>query len=215
MDATIMKSTRFPSSMFIAGTDTDVGKTFVSAVLAAGLQARYWKPVQCGVLPETDTEWIGRMANLSKEDIIPEAFRLANPLSPHLAARMQDVSITVNDIMARCPDDNGKGLIVEGAGGLLVPLNDDELYIDLIEKLALPVVLVSRTALGTINHTLLSILALRQRGIELFGVIMNGAPNPENVRAVEKYGKVEVLGCIPRLYSVSPSSVSKLFAECF
>lgn len=211
----MIKNLQFPSSLFVAGTDTDVGKTFVSAILASGLQARYWKPVQCGILPETDTEWIGRMADLPAQDIVPEAFRLANPLSPHLAARLQDVKITVDDILAKRPADNGKKLIVEGAGGLLVPLNENELFIDLIEKLALPVVLVSRTALGTINHTLLSIMALRQRGIEPFGVVMNGAANEENVRAVEKYGKVKVLGCVPRLYTVSPETVTKLFAQCF
>ena len=160
---------RLPSSFFISDTDTDVGKTVVAAVLMMGLDATYWKPVQSGCIDGSDREWVQRTSGLPSERFAGEVYRLSLPLSPHAAAAHDGVAIDLEAITppAVAP---GRSLIVEGAGGLLVPLNDDALMIDLVDRLGLPVLLVARSGLGTLNHTLLSLEALVRRRLGVVGV---------------------------------------------
>jgi dethiobiotin synthetase len=146
--------------------------------------------------------------------IFPERYCFSQPLSPHLAARIDSQSIKIDDFVL--PDlAQVKHLVVEGAGGLLVPLNEHDKVIDLIQSFALPVVLVARTALGTINHTLLSLEALRQRKIEILGVVMTGEPNLENRLAIERFGAVDVLAEIPVLPDFKTETLARCFVECF
>lgn len=195
---------------FVTGTDTDVGKTVVSAWLLAHLDACYWKPVQAGTEPETDTQTVRRLAELPEDRIVPEAYVLKEPMSPHEAARREGISIDMAKLVG--PQDD-RLLIVEGAGGLLVPLNETDYVIDLIEDLNLPVVLVARSSLGTINHTLLSLEALRRRGLVVAGVVINGPESPHNRAAIERYGKTQVIVEIPQLDTVTRSALRQIAPE--
>jgi dethiobiotin synthetase len=159
---------------FITGIGTDVGKTVVSAVFAQRFQAGYWKPVQSGSLAQSDSiEVAGLIDNHLR--IYPERFRLQLAVSPHQAAEAEDLHIELSDF--ELPETEGP-LIVEGAGGLFVPINDQNFVIELIQQLQLPVVLVVRDYLGCINHTLLSVQALQTAGIPVAYVVFNGAFNP-------------------------------------
>ena len=191
--------------VFVTGTDTGVGKTLVSAWLTRGWQAEYWKPVQSGSLEICDYDSV---ADLVPGAVIhPSAYVLREPLSPHQAARLDGVQIDLARI--RLPKTTAP-LIVEGAGGVMVPLNDRDLMIDLMAQLALPVVLVARSGLGTLNHTLLSLDALRRRHITVLGVVMNGPANPDNRQAIEHYGQVRVLAELPLLDAVTSSTLATL-----
>jgi len=186
------------NGIFVAGTDTNVGKTIVSAAFICALRRRknvcYWKPIQTGIEADDDTKTVRELANCSDAEIFDKGFRLEKPLSPHLSARLANVEITVEKILDFLPNEPDERFwIIEGAGGALVPLNETELLIDLIKVLDLPVVVAARSGLGTINHTLLTVEALRNRGLEIFGVIMNGEPNDENRQAIERFGQVKVL----------------------
>lgn len=172
-------------ALFVTGTDTDVGKTVVSAALTHGLKAVYWKPIQTGEV--SDAEWVGKMTG---RVCLPEVYRLKAPLSPHAAAELEGVSITLKGIQL----PSARPLVVEGAGGVMVPLNERELMRDLIKQLALPALIVARSTLGTINHTLMTLLALREYQIPILGVVMNGPKNRGNREAIEYYGKVKVIG---------------------
>ena len=193
------------SGFFITGTDTNVGKTVVSAYLMHAFDADYWKPVQSGLDDETDTEMVRRLTGLPPERFHLSAYELREPLSPHESARRQGVSISLEAF--ELPKTR-RPLIVEGAGGVLVPLNGEALVIDLIRRLALPVVLVARSTLGTINHTLLSLEALRMRNIEIAGVVMNGERNEANRIAIETYGKVQVIAEMPILVPLNAETVA-------
>jgi dethiobiotin synthase len=184
--------------IFVTGTDTGIGKTIVSAALMNSFREKenvcYWKPIQTGTEEDNDTETVRKLANCSGKEIHDKGFRLEKPLSPHLSARLANVEITIQKTLSFVENQSeNKFWIVEGAGGVLVPLNENELMIDLIKALNLPVVIVSRSGLGTINHTLLTIEVLRNKGLEILGVIMNGEPNLENKKAIEHFGKVSVL----------------------
>jgi dethiobiotin synthetase len=169
----------------------------VSAILVAGLKAAYWKPVQSGVTASasisenTDSKWIQSVLELGDDRICKERYSLSEPLSPHAAAKIDGVKIDLDDFAL--PDTGGRPLIVEGAGGVLVPLNDRYLMLDLMEKLSLPVIVVARSGLGTINHTLLTLRALNERGLTVLGVVMNGPKNKSNREAIEHYGKCRVI----------------------
>jgi dethiobiotin synthetase len=203
-----------PNRFFITGTDTNVGKTLVSALLCAALDAIYWKPIQTGTREGTDRATVMRLARLSREQTIPEVYRFAPPVSPHLAARRAGVRIELKNI--RIPRiATRENLIVEGAGGALVPINGSQLMTHLMKHLRLPVLLVSRTSLGTINHTLLSIAALRATRLDLRGVIMSGAPNLENRRAIEHYGNVQVIGTLPLLKKINRGTLVQVFGKYF
>lgn len=208
-----MRLEEFPSNIFISGTDTGIGKTVVSAMMTLGLSATYWKPVQSGLEEETDTEFVKRVTGLPDTHFKPERYRLQEPLSPHASAAIDGVSISLDDF--QLPDTGSNNLVVEGAGGLLVPLNDDDMIIDLIEKFRLPVLLVVRSELGTLNHTFLSLEALRNRNIPIIGVVMNGPKNESNRKAIEKYGRVEVLGEIEPLQTLDPKTLKNEFNKIF
>jgi dethiobiotin synthetase len=203
-----------PERLFITGTDTGVGKTVVSALLCAALDAYYWKPIQTGTREGTDRKTVMHLAQLPLTRIIPETYQFAPPVSPHLAARRAGVRIELRKI--RMPRIVAReNLIVEGAGGALVPINERQLMTDLMRQLKLPVLLVARTALGTINHTLLSLAALRGARVSLRGVVMVGKPNRENQKAIERYGDIQVVGTVPWLKKIDRDQLIKRFRENF
>lgn len=194
---------------FVTGTDTDVGKTVVSAWLAIQLEARglkpcYWKPVQAGVEPQTDAATVALLSELPKERILPEAYVLPEPMAPHEAARRAGIAIDMEKIVPAVACDT---LVAEGAGGILVPLTADHYVIDLAAALRLPVLLVARSTLGTINHTLLSLEALRARAHPIAGIVLNGPKTPHNRHAIETYGKIDVIAEIPPLETLSRTSL--------
>jgi dethiobiotin synthetase len=200
------------SAIVVTGTDTGIGKTVFSAGLTRLLDAAYWKPVQAGLDGETDTAVVRRLAELTPERTLPEAWRLTLPASPHLAAERDGVSIdpaTLNVPPLQRP------LIIEGAGGLMVPLTRRVLYIDVFARWRVPVVLCARTALGTLNHTLLSLEALRRRRIPVLGVALIGPAHVDNERTLEEIGGVPVLGRLPPLDPLSPRTLRDAFAAAF
>jgi dethiobiotin synthetase len=193
----------------VTGTDTGIGKTVVAAGLAQALGARYWKPVQAGLDEGTDRATV---AALSGAEVLPEAYSLRTPCSPHLAAAIDGVTIDP----ARLTLPAGEGpLVVEGAGGVLVPLREDLLYADLFARWGLPVVLVARTALGTINHSLLSLEALRSRGVPIAGVAFVGDENAETERVIGAIGQVRRLGRLPWLEPLNAETLRGAFAAGF
>ncbi len=197
--------------VFVTGTDTGIGKTLVSACLVRAWTAVYWKPVQTGSAFEVgDTATVAALADVPPDRLLTPRHRLQAPLSPQAAALLETVDITLDDFVLPTID---RPLVVEGAGGVLVPLSDDALIIDLIERLALPVVVVARTGLGTINHTLLTLMALRTRGLVVAGIVLSGAPNPGNRAALERFGAVPVLAELPRLPQVDAAAVTRLATE--
>jgi dethiobiotin synthetase len=198
------------SDIFVTGTDTNVGKTVLSAMLCAGLGYSYWKPIQTGTIEGSDRESVMRYAGLSESQTLPEVYRFEPPVSPHLAAKLAGVRIDLASI--RRPQV-ATPLVIEGAGGVLVPINERDLMIDLVKSLGAPVVLAARTTLGTINHTLLSIHALRSANLELKGVVLIGEENEENRLAIEHYGSVQVFGRIPPLPSITRESLSAIFQD--
>lgn len=203
-----------PKRLFVAGTDTGVGKTFVSAVLLAGLKGYYWKPVQSGTDEGSDTAWIQEKTGISEGFFFPETYRLKGFLSPHTAAALENVHIDLSAF--RMPDPGPLShLLVEGAGGLMVPLNHRHLMLDLIRKLGIPVLLVARSGLGTINHTLLSLDKLRTASVEVFGVVMNGPKDDENRKAVEHFGNTSVLAQIEPMGEISVSTLEEAFGKYF
>jgi dethiobiotin synthetase len=195
---------------FVTGTDTDVGKTVVAAWLVARLGASYWKPVQAGTEPETDSETVRRLAGVAPDRILPEAYVLPDPLAPHEAARRAGLAI---DMAKLVPPACDRQLVVEGAGGLMVPLGDQSYVMDLARELDLPLILVARSTLGTINHTLLSLEAIRRRGLPLAGVVINGPETPHNRAAIERYGRVQIIAEIPRLDPVTSASLLAIEPE--
>ncbi|RNI27348.1 dethiobiotin synthase [Rufibacter immobilis] len=182
-----------PKRYFVTGISTDVGKTVAAAVLTQALQADYWKPVQAGGLDHTDTHTVQRLVSNPRSVFHPEAYRLQMPASPHTAAAAEGVRLSLEQIVLPSTQNH---LIVEGAGGLMVPLNEQELVLDLIQNLNLEVVLVSRNYLGSINHTLTSAEVLRYRNIPVAGILFNGEPNPSTEEFILNYTKLPAL---PRL----------------
>ncbi|WP_050424697.1 dethiobiotin synthase [Bradyrhizobium tropiciagri] len=197
----------------VTGTDTGIGKTVFSAGLANFLGARYWKPVQSGLDEETDAQLVARLGGLSADRIVPECYRLRTPASPHQSAAIDGVRI--DPAALDVPDISDRPLVIEGAGGLMVPLNDDTLYIDIFERWRLPVVLCARTALGTINHSLLSVEALRKRQIDILGIAFIGESNPESERAICDFGQVRRLGRLPRLSRLTEDTLRIAFEASF
>ncbi len=187
-----MKNQRY----FVTGIGTGIGKTLISAILTEYLQADYWKPIQSGDLDKSDSLFIAKHISNSKSKIHPESYRFKNPLSPHAAAKLENTTISLDKIQLPSTENS---LIIEGAGGLYVPLNQDDFIIDLIKKLEVPVILVSQIYLGSINHSLLSIAALKQYQIPIAGIIFNGDRNPETESIIEKHSQIPILGHIPIL----------------
>lgn len=207
-------NTSIPPALFVSGTDTDVGKSIVSALLTLGLGASYWKPIQSGPGPDAttgDRAYIQSLTGLPKAHFLPERHRLSQPLSPHAAAAIDGIDISLSDFVL--PQHPRPHLILEGAGGLLVPLNPQDYILDLIRQLQLPVVLVSRSSLGTINHTLLSIEQLRRAKVPIFGVVINGPKNQGNREAIAHYGQVPILLELEPMAQLNPASLQTAFDQ--
>ena len=210
-----------PLRLVVCGTDTDVGKTLVSALLVQGLSAHYWKPVQCGLDGGGDRDRLREWLQLPEPRLLPEAYRLAAPVSPHWAAELEGVA----ELEGGSPGANGApiepsrlalpevagALVVECAGGLLVPLRRDRLQIEQIQAWGLPVLLVARSGLGTLNHTLLSLEALAQRRIPVLGLVLNGPPHADNPRTLAALGGVPLLACLPPLATINRQSLAALW----
>lgn len=192
---------------FISGIDTEIGKTVVSAILTQALGAAYWKPVQAGELDYTDTDKVKSWVSHSDCQFFPERHRLQLPRSPHAAAAEEGIDIQLADFTLPTTD---RPLIVEGAGGLLVPLNQQVTILDLIAQLGLPVLLVSKHRLGNINHTLLSVEALKHRGIPLAGIIFNGEEIPGTNSIIAQLGQIPILGTIPTVAPIDSSTIARL-----
>ena len=200
----------------ITGTDTGIGKTVVSAMLSLALNATYWKPIQAGIEGGVDTKAVQKMTGLPAERFLPESYVLSEPLSPHRSAEIDNVSIDVDKLSVPKTEEP---LIIEGAGGLMVPLSRENLLINLFRKWneseRVPIVLVARTGLGTINHTLLSLEALWSRNIPIHGIIFVGDDNPDNMRTIAQFSDVKVLGRLPMLDSLNAKTLSRAFDDNF
>jgi dethiobiotin synthetase len=202
----------FVSDLFITGTDTGVGKTLLSSLLVAALDRDYWKPIQTGASEGTDRETVIRSAGIPPDRAHPEAYIFDPPVSPHLAAEWQGMEIDIARIQR---PSSTKALIIEGAGGALVPINSRFFMLDLARHLDASLVIASRTALGTISHTLLTIQASRNAKLAITGVVMIGEENLDNRRAVERYGNVPVVGWIPRLERIDREALRTVFEQHF
>ncbi len=196
--------------VFVSGIGTEIGKTLVSAILTKALEADYWKPVQSGDLDHTDSMKVQYLSQSPKERFHSEAFRLQTPASPHYSAAIDQINISLDAFAL--PETNNF-LIVEGAGGLLVPLNDEHTILDLIQYLELPVVLVSQHYLGSINHTLLSLNCLKARGIPLAGLIFNGPNTPSSASIIEQMSGQEAIFHLPQLDEITPGQVQYWAAQ--
>ncbi len=193
------------NGFFVTGIGTDIGKTVVSAVLVEALNADYWKPIQSGNLDFTDADFI-KEYTIHHETIHSEEYLFSDPVSPHLAAKLDNKIIDFHYI--KLPKSNNY-IIVEGAGGLLVPLTNEYLIVDLIIKLQLPVIVVSMNYLGSINHTLLTIASLKQKNIEIAGIIFNGDPNIETENFILNYTGIKLLGKIPKADTMSKGFIAQ------
>ena len=203
---------RSRAGVFVTGTDTGVGKTLVSACLVKAWQASYWKPVQTGLADEAgDTATVAHLADVPPDRLSPPRHAFRAPLSPAAAAALEGAAIDLADF--RLPESPGRPMVVEGAGGILVPLADRVLIIDLIARLGLPVLVVARSGLGTINHTLLTLEALRARGLPPVGVVLCGSANPGNRAAIEHFGAVPVVAELTLLPRVDAAAVARLAAD--
>lgn len=201
-------------TIVITGTDTGIGKTVFAAALTGALQAHYWKPVQAGLEPDGsgDADLVARLSAASPERILPNAYRLATPCSPHRAAEIDGISI---DVEALAPPILDAPLVIEGAGGVLVPVTRSVTYADVFARWGHPVVLVARTELGTINHSLLSLEALRTRGVPVLGVAFIGEANADTETTIAEMGEVRRLGRLPHIARLDAQSLAIAFARHF
>ncbi|MEQ1948194.1 MAG: dethiobiotin synthase [Bryobacteraceae bacterium] len=191
--------------LFITGTDTNVGKTVLSAAVIhrcrGSLPLRYWKPVQTGTSQDDDTAEVERLAALTSKEVLKDGYRFADPVSPHLAAEREDNPVNVHRLNRMLEEGGGTEetrWIIEGAGGILVPLNRANTFGEFVSMLHVPAVIAARSGLGTINHTLLTLEALRAREIPVAGVVLIGQPNQDNAEIIEHMGQVPILGQMPR-----------------
>jgi dethiobiotin synthetase len=196
----------------ITGTDTGIGKTTAAAMLTLALDADYWKPIQSGTADGTDRATVQALTGLPDGRFLPEAYVFTQPLSPHRAAELDGVDI---DFMQLHQPETERRLIIEGAGGLLVPINRHVLQADLFAAWGAPLILCCRTGLGTINHTLLSCEAIRRRGIDLHGLLFIGDDNPDNIRTIAEMTDAPVLGRLPQLERMDRDALTTAFADHF
>ena len=192
---------------FITGIGTEVGKTIASAIITQALKADYWKPVQAGELNHSDRMKVEALIDNDRTKFHPEAYKLNQPMSPHAAAERDGVEIDISSF--KIPQTNNH-LVIEGAGGLLVPLNDKNTILNLIESLKCEVILVSRHYLGSINHTLMSIELLKQRNIRIKGILFNGKENKDTESIITKMSGIEVLGRIDELENLNKSVINSI-----
>lgn len=197
----------------VSGTDTGLGKTVFAAMLVRALDADYWKPIQSGTEDGTDAGTVARLAEVDPKRILPERYVLSQPLSPHRSAELDGIEIDVNALAL--PTTGERHVVVEGAGGLLVPLTRGTLFIDVFGQWAAPVILCARTALGTINHTLLSVEALKTRGVPLLGIAFIGDAMPDSERTITDFSGVRRLGRLPWLDQIDGTTLDRAFAENF
>lgn len=195
----------------MTGTDTGIGKTIFSAALAGALDAHYWKPVQAGLDDGADRDHVARLSGIDPAKVLPEAYRLTTPCSPHRAAELDSVVID----LARMTLPAVRPLVVEGAGGALVPVTRSTTYADVFAWWGMPVIVVARTALGTINHSLLTFEALRARGVAIHGVAFVGDPNEDSEATICAMGGVRRLGRLPMLEALDRQTLAQAFAEAF
>lgn len=198
-------------AIVVTGTDTEIGKTVFAAALAQALGAHYWKPVQAGLDGGGDSARVAALTELTPERIVPEAYRLATPCSPHRAAEIDGVTIDP----ARLALPPVRPLVVEGAGGALAPLTRTLLFADQFAAWGQPVVIVARTALGTINHSLMTIEALRARGAPIRGIAFVGEANEDSEATIAQIGRVARLGRLPRLRTLDRDALARAFAARF
>ena len=197
--------------IFIAGIGTDVGKTVVSSVFTEAFKADYWKPVQTGSFFSTDTAQVQKWVSNTESKFHPEAFLLKQYMSPHAAAALEDIEINLDSL--KLPETNNT-LIIEGAGGLMVPLNRKEFMVDIIKKFDAEVVLVIQNYLGSINHSLLSIDALKSRGVKMLGVVINGPINEHSEQIILEYSGLKLLGRIHKEKELNSEVISQ-YAKAF
>jgi len=202
---------------FISGTDTDVGKTLISAALMAGApkDVRYWKPIQTGTPEHCDTTTVLDLSGKSHEDALHEGLRYREPASPHHAAKLEKSNITLDCIQEivrkHCSEDSR--WVVEGAGGLLVPLSNTLLMTDLIRMLHLSVILVASTRLGTINHTLLSAYHLKAMGVDTAGIILSGKPDESATTGIENHSPFPIIAEVPLVENITPENLQSIGAS--
>lgn len=196
----------------VTGTDTGIGKTVFSAALTDALGACYWKPIQSGLDTETDSETVSRLGQIPSQRILPEKWRLNTPASPHLAADIDKIMLRPDELS---PPETTLPLIIEGAGGLLVPLTRGDVFADVFARWRLPVILCARTGLGTINHTLLSLEAMRRRLIPVLGVAFIGDAHLDTEQIIVEMGGVRSLGRLPRLDPLAPDTLRQSFRAHF
>ena len=194
----------------ICGTDTDIGKTLISAFFVRGLQSFYWKPIQSGIETETDSQSIYRLSGIAKEKILREAYIFKQPVSPHWAAEIDGKKINLK--LLNLPSIDGS-LVVETAGGLMVPITRNLLQIEQMKKWNLPVIIVCRSSLGTLNHTLLTIEALKKRNIKILGLIINGEKHLDNPKTLQEFSKLPIIAEFPRLNNVDTNNLDRLWQE--
>ncbi|MCH7535683.1 MAG: dethiobiotin synthase [Bacteroidetes bacterium] len=198
--------------LFITGNGTDVGKTIISAILVEALKADYWKPIQAGGLDETDTMFVESLVSNDQSVFHPETFVLTEPMSPHAAARIDGIQISLDDFKVPL---TSRDLIIEGAGGLMVPVNDEnDLVLDLISQLDAETIVVSRNYLGSINHTLLTIEALKVKGVAIAGIIFNDHENKETESYILNYTGIRLLGRVNLEDSINKAMVAR-YASLF
>ena len=195
----------------ICGTDTDVGKTIASAFFVQGLKATYWKPIQSGMEVKSDTEVICELLKLSPNRCLPEAYKFKVPVSPHWSAELENRLIELKQLAI--PSFIHPPLVIETAGGLMVPLKRNYLQINQLKKWKYPVILVGRSGLGTINHTLLSLEALKEREIPVLGVVLNGPIHKDNPKIIEDLGKVPVICQLPLLEKITANSLAQIWKD--
>ena len=205
-----MKSLYKNFQFVICGTDTDIGKTIISAFFVRGLNSYYWKPIQSGLEDETDTQTVSRLSNINKKKIIKEAYVFKEPVSPHWASEIDNIKIKRELLTLPIVD---KPLIVETAGGLMVPLTRDFLQIDQIKDWDIPVILVCKSSLGTINHTLLSIEALKKRDIKILGIVINGNKHLDNPRTLNQFSGLPIITEFPLVKNLNPYNLDILWEE--
>ena len=194
----------------ICGTDTDIGKTLISSFFVKGLNSFYWKPIQSGIESQTDSQTVEKLAQVSKEKIMKEAYVFSKPLSPHWAAEIDQK--TINFDILRLPKVKGP-LIVETAGGLMVPITRNFLQIDQINEWNLPVILVCKSSLGTLNHTLLSIEALKKRNIDILGLVINGPKHLDNPKTLVEFSGIPIIAEFPYLKKIDSENFDILWKD--
>ena len=196
----------FSKRIIICGTDTDVGKTIVSSFFVQGLKGIYWKPIQSGTEEGTDTKTVCKLLDLEPNRHLTERYKFKAPVSPHWAAEKESRFIEPTSL--NLPELD-KIIIIETAGGLMVPLNRNWLQIDQLKVWGAPITLVARTGLGTLNHTLLSLEALKNRNLDVLGIVLNGPPHNDNPKTLEQFGNTKILAILPTFKTVTSEALSQ------